>query len=143
MCIGLISHLPSKKGALNSLREMRFCLEENGVCHVDWLQNLYSLLGLQQELVGKVPDFVQADRVKLLHFRGLKEIQSLFRRAGLKIVKVLRGPLVYALTPSYHLFPAKIKNWIDKLASHMDKLHEQHPRLAIFCYSFDVVTKKH
>jgi ubiquinone/menaquinone biosynthesis C-methylase UbiE len=142
LCIGLISHLPSKKGALNSLREMRFCLEKNGVCYVDWLQNLYSLLGLQQELVCKVPDFVQADRVKLLHFRGLKEIRSLFRNAGPEIVKVLWGPLVYALTPAYHLFPANVKNGIDKLASYMDSLHEQHPDLAVFCYSFDVVTKK-
>jgi len=143
LCIGLISHLPSKRSALNSLREMRFCLEKNGVCYVDWLQNLYSVLGLQQELVYKVPDFAQADRVKLLHFRGFKEIQSLFREAGLKISKVLQGPLVYALTPFYHLFPADIKDGIDRLASFMDTLHERYPKLAFFCYSFDVVTQKH
>ncbi len=142
LCIGLISHLPSKKSVYNSLRGMRFCLEKNGVCYVDWLQNLYSLLGLQQELIYKVPDFAQVDRVKLLHFRGFKEIQSLFREAGLKIMKVLHGPLVYALTPFYHLFPADIKNGIDKLASFMDTLHERYPNLAFFCYSFDVVTQK-
>jgi len=143
LCIGLISHLPSRISALNSLREMRFCLKKNGVCYVDWLQNLYSLLGLQQELIYKVPDLAQADRVKLLHFRGFKEIQSLFREAELKISKVLHGPLVYALTPFYHLFPADIKNGIDKLASFMDTLHERHPNLAFFCYSFDVVTQKY
>ena len=142
LCIGLISHLPSKKSVYNSLREMRFCLEKNGVCYVDWLQNLYSVLGLQQELIYKVPDFAQADRVKLLHFRGFKEIESLFREAGLKIMKVLHGPLVYALTPFYHLFPADIKEGIDKLASFMDTLHERYPNLAFFCYSFDVVTQK-
>jgi ubiquinone/menaquinone biosynthesis C-methylase UbiE len=142
LCIGLISHLPSKKSVYNSLREMRFCLQKKGVCYVDWLQNLYSLLGLQQELIYKVPDFTQADRVKLLHFRGFKEIQSLFQQAELKIMKGLHGPLVYALTPFYHLFPANIKEGIDKLASFTDTLHERHPNLSFFCYSFDVVTQK-
>ncbi len=142
LCIGLISHLPSKQSVLNSLKEMRSCLEKNGVCYVDWLQNLYSVLGLQQELVYKVPDLAQADRVKLLHFRGFKEIKSLFKEAGLKISKVLQGPLLYALTPFYHLFPAHIKEGIDKLASFMDTLRERHPNLTFFCYSFDVITQK-
>jgi len=143
LCIGLISHLPSRLSVVNSLREIRHCLTEDGICYVDWLQNLYSLLGLQQELIYKVPDSSNASRVQLLHFRGLKEVRSLFKQAELKISKIFFGPLIQALTPFYHLFPTFVKNAVDKLASIMDRLHEKYPILASFAYSFDVVTEKY
>lgn len=143
LCIGLISHLPSKQSVVNSLGRIRFCLVKDGTCYVDWLQNLYSVLGLQQELIYLVPDFTNTSRVQLLHFRGLKEVQSLFQQAELKISRVLFGPLVYALTPFYYLLPNFIKNAIDKLASIMDKLQEKYPSLTSFSYSFDVITRKY
>jgi len=86
--LGTISHLPSLGCAKKAIKEMARVVSRGGIVYVNWFQNLYSVFGIQELLVLKIMDLMNTERVQMLLFRGLGEIQKIFQDARLSIKEI-------------------------------------------------------
>jgi SAM-dependent methyltransferase len=98
--LGTISHLPSLKCAKKAIKEMARVVSQGGIVYVNWFQNLYSVFGIQEMLVLKIMDLMNAGRVQMLLFRGLDEIREMFQEARLSIKEIQRVSSVGIPIPS-------------------------------------------
>jgi len=139
LAMGLLSHLPNKHNVVTSLRDIRRCLKEDGICYLNWLLNLYPFFGPFMALTNRIAYFGKKERVQILTFRGLKEIRWLLQRAGLKISKTIYGSVILFV---YYPSPRILKRGIEKLFSVADEFRERHPTGAFLPYSFDVFARE-
>jgi len=139
LAMGLVVHLPTKRSVLSALKEMCRCLKRNGACYVDWCLNMYSVFGPLMAFVTRIGFIGKKDRIQILNFKGLEEIQSIFKQARLKILRTVYGSILWY---GYYLFPTWFHKGIHKLLSAIHEFNNRYPRISFFPYSFDFVAGK-
>lgn len=132
ICIGVISHLPSVSSAKRTVKEMARVTNRNGVVRLNFLQNLYSVFGLQESIILRLLDSVGVNRVQLLLFKGLGEIQEFFNEAGLEIREIQYVSPIGI--PAFDALPTFIRKFIINIQSILDKSR----MLRKFSRTFDV-----
>lgn len=138
ICIGTISHLPSVSSAKKAIKEMARIISQNGIIYVHWLQNLYSIFGIQELLFLKIVDLIGFKRAQYLLFRGLGEIQKLFDEARLSIKEIQYRSTIGLPTKIPELLPLFLRKIIFKTLNILDKHHIFHK----FSSTFNVISKK-
>lgn len=99
--LGMISHMPTTKCAGNAIREMARVTSNKGIVFVNWLQNLFSAYGIWESFLLKIADIMGVNRAQMLQFRGLGEVRSLFRQAGLSIKEMRHVSTITLPIPAF------------------------------------------
>ena len=139
LCIGTISHLPSVESVKKAVKEMRRVIRPHGITYITFWLNLYSFfLGIQDALILRVADIFEVDRVQLLRFRGLREINAIFNCVGLKIKKIRYGALVEFPKYIFYFTPSFVKKIVDKIMDVFNEFHKTHSLFSGFSNVFEV-----
>jgi SAM-dependent methyltransferase len=139
LAMGLLVHLPSNGSALSALREICRCLKRDGACYVDWCLNMYSVFGPSIAFANRVWFIGKKERVQIFNFKGLEEIRSIFRQAGLEIFRTFDSSILWY---GYYLLPTWFHRVINRLISVLHDINNRYPRVSFFAYSFDFIAGK-
>lgn len=139
LAAGLIVHLPAKENAIRTLQQFRFCMKKNGLCYISWLPNLYSIFGSAFKFITRIGFIRKTERIQLLVFKGLGEIQNLCGKAGLRVLGVFQNSIFWI---GFYLLPAFTHKYIEKIVSVQNKANSRYPRKPSLPYSFNIITKK-
>jgi SAM-dependent methyltransferase len=140
LCIGVISHLPSMQSVERALQQIRRSLKMGGKLYTTWLLNLFSIWCVQEAL--KFSIMRRPDREQHLKFRGLPEINNVFKESKLEILKIRYGILLYKLTILYPHLPFFMQRKIDAISRVVNKFHREHSVFSFFSRSFEVSAQK-
>jgi SAM-dependent methyltransferase len=118
---GTISHLPSLGSAKKAIKEMARVVSRGGIVYVNWFQNLYSVFGIQELLVLKIMDLMNAERVQMLLFRGPNDVQRMFQDARLSVTEIRCVSTIAVPTPS--MIPLYLRRCALRVQNILDSSH--------------------
>jgi len=85
LCIGLISHLPSKKCVQDSLKDVQRILRVGGIAYLPWWMNSIGFTMIERRFAMKLMDLLRVGHAQYLGFNGKSEVFGLLQNARLKL----------------------------------------------------------